>query len=944
MRISGAAFAVVGIVFAAVAEPAVEVGEPVVICRGPTWEEAGWGPYQFPRAFVLDDGRIAVSVHVSKDAITNYADPYRWFVTSDGGVTWQETDASIADRCGVKTAEGDIVSFPLENSQEVKGYSFTGFEKRLPDGRWRAPATGTTFPVPDGVRGDMFGGIVYAYLAERLPEPFRSATWLVKRLKPGAAATTEERATLDWPFLTRVVHAQPGFKNPVLKAICPKGDAKIGPDGAIWVSGFSGEGHVDPATQLYSPYYSAELFRSTDGGRTFSRWSHMEYPADGKTYPYGSGGFSDNDFAFMPDGSMVWFFRSNWYGTTGEEQSPMYVARSTDMGRTWSRPERFADLGTFPRVIRLANGATAVMYGRPGLFVRVCEDESGLRWSKPVELLTAGDRSHLANRPQANPSFHDWDGECGNGAFVPVSADAALAIYGDFYFPDADGVKRKTILCRRVRIGIPQGTRPEVIDNDDLLSPPPPDVIDIRVDPTAVLGPVKPMNAGNNAPSIVGTNEKFCNWNSGDAFADLEVPMSRTHDSRYAIHPPGRLNDLALVFPDFEADENDPKNYDFELTDIYLNSLRLQGTKIMYCLGSSNDGLKNYGTDAPPRDPAKWARIAEHIIRHYNEGWGWTNESVAYSNQFDIAYWELWNEPDLDCSRDYWTTGERSWEKRHRYWNGSPEQFFAFYATAAKQLKRRFPSLKFGGPALAGRRMWAERFLEHCRTNAVPIDFFSWHKYSVDAQAFADSACDYRRLLDRFGYTGTESILNEWNYNKGFGCEELRANLLWRSDANNYRVAAFFASVMSRLQHEPVDMLMLYDMRSGDNLFNGLFAPVTSLPQKGYFAFYAWARLRKMGREVAVRLGDTDDGRLTAVAARNDSGAVTLLVTRYTPDANIWSGINLRLSVHGRQMKDARLHLMDEFDRYTERSLHLDAEGALRFSLAPNAFAVIELP
>ena len=72
-----------------------------------------------------------------------------------------------------------------------------------------------------------------------------------------------------------------------------------------------------------------------------------------------------------------------------------------------------------------------------GLFVRVSEDGCGRRWSEPLELLTAGDRSSLANRPKANPSFHDWDGECGNGAFVPVSEDAALAIYGDFYWPDA---------------------------------------------------------------------------------------------------------------------------------------------------------------------------------------------------------------------------------------------------------------------------------------------------------------------------------------------------------------------------------------------------------------------------------------------------------------------------------------------------------------------------
>jgi len=425
---------------------------PRVVCQGPTYEEAGWGPYQFPAAYVMEDGSIAVSVFISRDAITNYGDPCRWFVSSDGGERWREVPPTIADHCGVKLPTGDRVSFPLENSPSLKGYSFTPFEKRLPDGKWRASAEGKCFPVPDGARGDVFGGVTFTYRAARVPLEFREANWLVRRLMPGEEKVREERARVIWPSLARVVHAHGNFSHAVLKTLSPKCKAKVGPDGALWVSTFSGEGHINPVSDLYSPYYSAEIFRSEDGGRTFEHRSHVEYPADGVRYPYASGGFSDNDFEFMADGSMIVFMRSNWYGTTGEEQSPMYLARSTDMGRTWCEPIRFTELGTCPQIARLKNGAIAVMYGRPGLFVRICEDESGLKWSAPVELLTANDRSRLANRPKAKPSFHDWDGECGNGAFVPLSDDTAIALYGDFYWPDASGVKRKTILSRRIRI------------------------------------------------------------------------------------------------------------------------------------------------------------------------------------------------------------------------------------------------------------------------------------------------------------------------------------------------------------------------------------------------------------------------------------------------------------------------------------------------------------
>lgn len=60
MRTVGYLLAVGGVAVAGVASAADRscacVGEPVPLCQGPTREEAGWGPYQFPRAFVLANG------------------------------------------------------------------------------------------------------------------------------------------------------------------------------------------------------------------------------------------------------------------------------------------------------------------------------------------------------------------------------------------------------------------------------------------------------------------------------------------------------------------------------------------------------------------------------------------------------------------------------------------------------------------------------------------------------------------------------------------------------------------------------------------------------------------------------------------------------------------------------------------------------------------------
>ena len=88
------------------------------------------------------------------------------------------------------------------------------------------------------------------------------------------------------------------------------------------------------------------------------------------------------------------------------------------------------------------------------------------------------------------------------------------------------------------------------------------------------------------------------------------------------------------------------------------------GTKVFFRLGQTIEhGPKKYGA-LPPKDFAKWARICEHVIRHYNEGWGvdkeWTTLNVAWSNQFNIVYWEIWNEPDLDTS---YVELPNKWEK-----------------------------------------------------------------------------------------------------------------------------------------------------------------------------------------------------------------------------------------------------------------------------------------
>ena len=425
------------------------LGEERVVVRGMTFEENPWGKYQFPKPYNAN-GRLFVSVHVEDDTIVTTGNPTLWFESVDKGETWVEVSAETAtEACGLKLPNGDKIYFPIDGGIDLSEYKFPSFNALTPDYDFKKPAQGKEMPIQDGLMA-WRGSTIRAYNADRLPFPLNQKKWRLERVSGKTNEKTVEYVDVDWPYLTRVVFTVNGKSE--MKPIHPVRAPKIGPDGAIWINTFSGEAHLNPENGQFCPYYSAEIFRSTDNGKTFYRHSHMGYPADGNEYPYLSGGFSDNDYEFMDDGSMIWFFRSTWFCSTGYEWAPMYMSRSFDKGLTWTKPEKFSEMGVYPSLCKLDCGVTLICYARPGLFVQMCENSNPYKWSEPLVVLDAKDRSHLANVEVENPTFHQWDGQCGNPQLLRISENEALLFYGDFYYPDEEGTKRKTILCRRITV------------------------------------------------------------------------------------------------------------------------------------------------------------------------------------------------------------------------------------------------------------------------------------------------------------------------------------------------------------------------------------------------------------------------------------------------------------------------------------------------------------
>ena len=367
----------------------------------------------------------------------------------------------------------------------------------------------------------------------------------------------------------------------------------------------------------------------------------------------------------------------------------------------------------------------------------------------------------------------------------------------------------------------------------------------VHADFGEVTGPVKELNGVNNAPIRFHDIQ----WEMHNA----NIPFVRTHDTFGSWG--GKFVDIHNVFPDPAADENDPKSYDFAFTDRYLKSCVDAGVKVFYRLGETieNDcGIKAYYIH-PPKDPAKWARICEHVVRHYNEGW-------ADGFRWNIDHWEIWNEPEND-----------------QMWTGTMEQYFELYAAAARHLKACFPNIKVGGyassgffavdakhkweaePRIKSFPVWFDRFLAFVKERRLPLDFFSWHLYTDEPERIIRHANYVRGKLDAAGFAQTESILDEWNRVE-FGSMDGNTFV----DIKEAKGASFVAAAFALMQYGPVDKAMYYDALP-TRTYCGLFYFPTLRTTPCYESFAQFGELLKLGSAVRCR---SDVKGVYAVAAK----------------------------------------------------------------------------
>lgn len=444
----------------------------------------------------------------------------------------------------------------------------------------------------------------------------------------------------------------------------------------------------------------------------------------------------------------------------------------------------------------------------------------------------------------------------------------------------------------------------------------------IKIDFTETKGKMKPMH-GMNA----GTLTKYFTCDAREIFREAGIPITRLHDAEYP-YGRGEFVDIPCIFKNFDADVDDPASYNFDFTDQYLKAIDDAGTKIMYRLGVSIEHYEIKRNIFPPKDYLKWAKICEHVIRHYNEGW-------ANGMHLGIEYWEIWTEPN------------HCYEERPLMWAGTMAEFGEFYTVSATYLKNCFPDLKIGGPAMSSpaSKLQVEFFEEITKNgNHPPLDFYSWHGYVNSVEAAVQRCKDAEAILNKYGYGDSESIYNEWNFVKSWS--EMRFNA---SFITSYKCASFNAAMMAAMQNEHCDMLNCYSAEGGfigtwNSMFsldtsgersNGQGSPLKKL--KGFYAFKAFNEIYKKHNQVNLT---SDDERLYGVASfENGKGA--FYISSFAPVDEELNAKEVHIELKGAEGKKATVYVIDESSDLT-KTVTFDA-ASFDYLLPPYSVIFVEV-
>ncbi len=331
----------------------------------------------------------------------------------------------------------------------------------------------------------------------------------------------------------------------------------------------------------------------------------------------------------------------------------------------------------------------------------------------------------------------------------------------------------------------------------------------------------------------------------------------------------GYAVDISKIFPNFDADERDPKNYFFRETDRHILAAVSTGAQIIYRLGESFDFDTPEHMLILPENLDKLTAICVNIIRHYND-------YFCGGFALGIKCFEIFSHVDMQTVRE----------------KNTDSQIFELYTRIANGIKLYDDTIKVGGMGFSGCGQFFRDFIKYCKKKNTPVDFVSVSLYAGSPEEMGDEIEKYLGVLKNSGYADAELIACEWAYLPESQSKQKALAIMnsVSSDTGAERKeifdkqrsiegAAFVASgLLKMLEYPEIKVACLYNAESGSRWCS--ICDSFGLPRKPYFALESFSTLA--GAEDSLiciseqSVGFAHTG-IYAAAAKDESSAYIML-------------------------------------------------------------------
>ena len=438
----------------------------------------------------------------------------------------------------------------------------------------------------------------------------------------------------------------------------------------------------------------------------------------------------------------------------------------------------------------------------------------------------------------------------------------------------------------------------------------------LKVDFTETIRPMGCVGTNNGPIGLYGDHT--------EAFKEMGVKFVRFHETHL---PTCKCVEVPFVFRDFSADENDPANYYFAETDAVIKGAYDAGLEICYRIGMGSEVPKEtqiftfHSTDL--KDYEKYARIAEHIVAHYNDGW-------ANGFHFGVKYWEIMNESDVIA-----------------YWPMKKKLYVDFYSILANHLKKRFPDILIGPcfanpvrvmpnpvgkgtiPNFMEALMQFHEFARRYRLGEYPVDFFPIHTHTKELPELRDKLNRIFPFLRDYGLDKTELITTEFNGISIQRCPVHHIRAFFQMETMHSAVNVF--SILIEFQRHGITKMAYYDADDRSH-FCGLYN-YDGTKRNHFYSLKGFTMLGQGGNEVYCDNGKSDN--TAAMASYNGKDA-------YIAFTNLEAEpVDAEFEIEGLGKRKYEVLLFDETHRWDPVRRGTYSGRNVKLTLQPDTAAIL---